>query len=258
MRTSPLPPITWVASLAAAAMLLAAPAFGATVERHCTAMGSAYGPTARACVVTLRGEIVPGDAALVADSIRESPDHVEVAALDSLGGDPFEALKISDVLNRYFVVASTGSCSPGETCPASASGRCASACALLFIATNSRLGSEVYFHRPTFPAGYFSTLSGSEAEQAYNSSVTRLIAGLRQHRVPDPDIQRMMSISSETVEKLEAGYPIYSPWMAEWLLARCGAEVDPTSRLFCETDVELREQLRTQGKALPEWRSAYR
>ena len=167
------------------------------------------------CGLNFTGEIAPGDAAEIGRAILRSPKPVEILVVDSSGGDPFEAIQISDILNKYFVMFLVGE-SAGER-------GCASACALIYVTADQRAGTNVFLHRPTFPAAMFGTMSAPQAEAAYNSAVERLKAQLRQRKVPESMIERIMSIPSSGVEKLGSDYPNNSPWMDEWLASKCGS-----------------------------------
>ncbi len=245
--------LTMIGSAIILSIFSFSPALAGTIERHCVKMGSAYGAAAFACTLQFRGEIVQGDAALVEAAIRSSPSHVEVASFDSPGGSPFEALKISDILNANFVAFATGSCRPTIGCDVGSPGKlCASACTLIYLAANERFGTEVYVHRPTFPAEMFAGLSGPEAQVAYETTVDRLTDALRAHHVPEEQIQLMMSIPSGSLSKMPLNYPSESPWMDEWLTAKCGqtysADGVSAKDLICKTDAILAEQRRVQGK----------
>ena len=90
-----------------------------------------------------------------------------------LWGDPFEALKIADVLNKYFVGFATGFCGPNAQCDLDLPhvAVCASACALIYLAANTRYGDEVFLHRPSFPAIAFGSLPAAKAESLYNAGI---------------------------------------------------------------------------------------
>lgn len=216
------------------------------------------------CLLLFDGEITGGDARTIEQAIMASPHVVEMIEFASPGGDPFEALKIADVLNRYFVAFSATTCFQDRQCrfvgTSFSGGICASACALLYLASNERYGSEVYFHRPTFPADYFRSLSGQDAEAEYNTAASRLRDALRTHGVSESQVESIMSIPSATVVKLAGSYPSESAWLEEWLDAKCGnsiATLDPDpNRIIgsivknanCRTDATHNEQHLIQGK----------
>lgn len=215
------------------------------IERSCGPNGALVGGFG--CSITFVGEISPGDASRVEQAISGSPHNVEIATFNSLGGDPFEALKIADVLNKYFVGFATGVCGSNAQCESAV---CASACALIYLAANTRFGDQVFLHRPSFPAIAFGSLPAAKAESLYNAAVLRLRGELAKRAVPQDDIELMMSIPSASVEKIRRDYPADSPWMAEWLSAKCGSiqkpYIDPKI-LICMTDAERAEQRRAQG-----------
>jgi hypothetical protein len=178
-------------------------------------------------MLNFKGEIVPGDAEALQHAILTASQPVMALEINSPGGNPFEALRMSDVINKYFVslFAGNGSAAnPNE-------GRCASACALIFLTADQRAGSDVYLHRPTFPRAMFRSMSAQSAHAAYESAVNRLQGGLRQRGVPETIIEQMMDIPSEDARRLEQ-YPTNSPWMDEWIAAKCGVG-DENAQYYC-------------------------
>lgn len=224
-----------------------------TITQNCGQLGSAWGPSAFECTLRFRGEIVRGDAARLDAAIRSSPNHVSLVRFDSPGGNPFEALKIADVLNAAFAGFDTAFCFYGG-CTAKNAERCISACALIFLAANERYGTEVFIHRPTFPAEMLGGLSGPQAEGAYETAVDRLLAQLRAHRIPEAQIQAMMGIPSVNLSKLPSDYPSNSAWMDEWLTAKCGQSHPANAggliakNLICRVRAVIEEERRVQGK----------
>ncbi len=180
------------------------------------------------CTLAFDGEISAGDAQRIEQAIIASPHTVEMMNFNSPGGDTFEALKIADVLNKYFIAFATRQCDEsGQKCLQPSRvlpnlSACASACALIFLTANNRYGTEVFFHRPTFSGEYMKSLSASDAEKIYNSATLRLRSELKQRGVSESFIETIMSIPSAVVRKLPPGFPSESPWLAEWLDAKCG------------------------------------
>lgn len=247
-----------VASLSAILFLaMNAPALGQkTTGTNCNKLSLV------ADVLTFSGEIQEGDAGCVQRSILASAHVVSMIAFNSAGGDPFEALKIADVLNKYFVAFATGECDvigDHPTCMAMFSGdSCASACSLIFLTANDRSGTEVFLHRPTFTAAVFSQMSAAKAEVTYNGATERLLKGLRQRGVPESEIELIMSIPSSGVQQIAQHYPENSAWMAEWLSAQCPTpghadpNGDPLAAIFqntsCTTDALTKAQKHAQNK----------
>ena len=240
-------------ALSALALVCAVAPSGANekIDRTCDRVG---------CVLAFDGEIVQMDAALIQRAILESPHAVGMITFNSPGGDPFEALKISDVLNSYFVAFATGEC-PGDNHPCqaiTAGDTCASACALIYMTANDRSGTEVFVHRPTFSVAAFKKMSAARAEAAYNRTTGRLLKELRNRGILENDIEMLMSIPSADVQKLSPSYPGHSTWMAEWLAAKCGngKPVTDFNQLWgqvlaqtdCETSSLHAEQLRAQHR----------
>jgi hypothetical protein len=223
---------------------------GEKIERSCGPNGVLVGGFY--CEIKFSGEITRGDAGRLEQAISTSPHDVPIAKFDSPGGDPFEALKIADVLNKYFVSFATGRCNSDAECatPQDNVAVCASACALIYLAANERFGNEVFLHRPSFPASFFAALSAAEAKRAYNTAWLRLRDEMAKRAIPQDDIELIMSIPSASIERIRTGYPAESPWMAEWLAAKCGViqrpNIDPKI-LICESDATATEQHRIQG-----------
>lgn len=186
----------------AGALLTAAPqASAGTIVQSCDD---------KDCQINFSGEIRSGDNQRVEQMIQTAPLHVSSLDINSPGGDPFEALRISALMNKYFI----------EVFPDS---ECASACALLFLTADLRFEvTDVYLHRPTFPPEMFNKMSAPQARNAYQAAVSELLSELRQRGVPDDQIELMMNIPSEDARALRSDYPERSPWMEEWLAARCG------------------------------------
>jgi hypothetical protein len=180
------------------------------------------------CTLAFDGEISAGDAQHIEQAIIASPHRVEMMYFNSPGGDTFEALKIADVLNKYFIAFATRQCdASGQKCMLQSRvlpnlSACASACALIFLTANNRYGTEVFFHRPTFSGEYMRSLSAPNAERMYNSAALRLRSELKKRGVSESFIESIMNIPSAAVQKLPPGFPSESPWLAEWLDAKCG------------------------------------
>jgi hypothetical protein len=217
----------------------------AQIDRACTPNGALVGGSS--CTIKFSGEIAPGDAKRVEQAIVGSPYIVQIANFNSPGGDPFEALKIADVLNRYFVSVATGRCDGG--CSAGTD-VCASACSLIYLAANERFGNAVFLHRPSFPLAFFGSLTGEQAKRAYDTAWRRLRKEMEERSIPRDDIDLIMDIPSASVERIRSGYPQDSPWMEEWLTAKCGAAqrpyIDPKA-IICQSDAVMAEERRVQG-----------
>jgi hypothetical protein len=243
------PKFAVLAVIAGVVMALGLPSIrvlaGAQIDRTCGPNGALVGGSS--CTIKFGGEIAPGDAKRVEQAITGSPYIVQVAKFNSRGGDPFEALKIADVLNRYFVSVATGQCS-GEC-----DGRtdvCASACSLIYLAANERFGNAVFLHRPSFPLAFFGSLNGEQAKRAYDDAWRRLRKEMEERSIPRDDIDLIMDIPSASATRIRGGYPPNSPWMEEWLNAKCGVlqglYVDPKI-LICQSDAVMKEERRVQG-----------
>jgi hypothetical protein len=201
------------------------------------------------CALAFDGEISAGDAQRIEQAVIASPHSVEMMYFNSPGGDAFEGLKIADVLNKYFIAFATGTCdASGQQCIATSENilpnrsSCASACALIFLTANERYGTEVFFHRPTFSVEYMRSLSAPNAETMYNSAALRLRSELKKRGVSESFIETIMSIPSATVQKLTSGFPSDSPWLAEWLDAKCGSTSATFENVNCKTTAILDQQ----------------
>jgi len=248
-------------SLAAALLVFcfASAASAKSIFPTCSKMGSAYGPNALECTLYFNGEIEAGDSSRIGEAIRDSPGLVTRLLINSPGGDPFEALRIADVVNSVFVEVGTGNCEASGRCFEDRRGKvCASACAILFVAANSRSGTEVFLHRPAFPAAMFAALPAEDARRAYESASDLLLEKMRARRVPNSILELMMKIPSDRVEKLPDNYPAQSVWLSEWLSAKCGTQESwrktddflnaSITGVMCTVESEMSEQRRTQKK----------
>jgi len=198
------------------------------------------------CTLAFDGEISAGDAQRVEQAVIASPHSVEMMYFNSPGGDVFEALKIADVLNKYFIAFATRLCdASGQKCMVQPQvlpdlSACASACALIFLTANNRYGTEVFFHRPTFSGEYMRSLSAPNAERMYNSAALRLRSELKKRGVSETMIETIMSIPSAAVRKLPPGFPSESPWLAEWLDAKCGNASATVESMFANVNCKTK------------------
>lgn len=200
---------------------------GLAVAGVCNARAGSlsYECSTSSCGVIYGGEIQAGDAKKLENAILRASLKVDTLSIASPGGDPFEALAMSAVLNKYFVVIFTGFRNGnGQRVEFVGTGDCASACALMFLTTDQRFGSEVFLHRPTFAPEAFRSIPDDLARSAYNQKTQRLLALLRNRGVPEELIAKMMSVPSDSLQRLESGYPDKSPWFEEWLAAKCGGQ----------------------------------
>ncbi len=176
------------------------------------------------CDLQFNGDIAASDAKTIEQEIRAAPAVVQTMTISSAGGDAFEALRVSAVLNKYFVLLMAGTRNTNGEPVQGLGGDCASACALVYITSNHRFGTEVFIHRPTFSVSSFRALSAEQAQAAYDSAADTLRAQLHKRGVADSLIEQIMSIPSDDLQKLGQPYPEYSAWMEEWLRSKCGSE----------------------------------
>lgn len=182
------------------------------------------------CWISFDGSIAEGDAARIEALVRNAEHVVTMLSMGSMGGNAREAVKIADLLNKYgieFQVLSM--CRSEAKCvKALPHGVCASACGVVYLLANSRsqIGrfARVLLHRPYFPPGAFSRLNSSEARAAYETAAAMITSRLREAGVGDDTIRTLMNTSSADAVALRADYPNHTPWLDEWLIARCGPE----------------------------------
>lgn len=195
------------------------------------------------CALYLTGEIAHGDARSLLAQISASPRPITSMVLRSPGGDPVEALAISDVMNRYFITAVSDHrdlCGPhvDQKCAP-----CSGACALVFMTANVRLGEMVNVRRP----GLRRTGAGG------GRGDDRIGLMLKARGVPQRDIETVMSTPSGQLRPLRADYEEYSPSTAAWIAARCPRGPDPAQRAndivshaVCTTHALRGEAIRSQ------------
>lgn len=126
----------------------------------------------------------------------------------------------------------------------------------------------MFLHRPTYPPELFAALAANKARQAYETATKKLLRELRLRGVPEAEIEMMMSVPSDSVAHLRDNYPGQSPWMAEWLAAKCPQHHRPmgsndivgtvmirtAEQIKCESDtidVERRHTQRSEQNLSP-------
>lgn len=107
---------------------------------------------------------------------------------------------------------------------------CASACAFAYLVADFRIGSDVLLHRPYFPASMFAGLAAAEAKKQYQSASADLLKALLARGVGDDIVRDIANTPSNEALLLRRGYPRFSPWLEEWLSARCGDDLSASER----------------------------
>lgn len=199
-------------------------------------------------VLTLEGEIIPGDAERLLARLREAEAEQRVTTairLRSPGGDVLEALKISEILNKKLISAdapdevvtletygtgpskdifddcSTDNLSDTRNCI------CNSSCAIIWLTSAFRLGGYAGVHRPRFPESYFAGLSAEKAQEKYTELTKAVTSFLVENEVPPEIITKMMAIPSGRIHILTEEERVLGgegkPYILELLHAKCSA-----------------------------------
>ena len=178
----------------------------------------------------IEGQIVSGDYSRFENFYRVNHPYLSGIALNSSGGDEYEAMAIGRLLRRYYIeviapwhghqqsLFSDAHLCEGEKCV------CAGSCALIWFGSPTRTG-EVGLHRPNMGLG-FRDLSPVEAEKRYKPILSSITHYLEEMEVPKTFIEAMVSTSSSETYWTDAfrDYELLSrsPSYAEWLHANCG------------------------------------
>jgi hypothetical protein len=192
----------------------------------------------RAEGIVLRGEIAPGDYEhllrfIAADQERYWRSNGFILA--SNGGDVQEAIKIARLIKGLYAQVFVGE----------ASGRCISACFLIFVAGTHRsaVGGIVGIHRPYVDPRRLTTLSLRETEEYQNRVLREARGYLQDLHVPTDIIDAMFQRSSDEVLWLtrnqldEIG--LRPPWYEQFLIAKCGLDKSVERRYFETNDQAL-------------------
>jgi hypothetical protein len=177
------------------------------------------------------GTIEPGDAKLIESSILNAPGFVSSVWFNSPGGDVFEAIKIGDLLNKYFIEMRAPTCFAQNeklVCMLGAGLKefdkraiCASACALVYLVSNDRSGHHVYVHRPSFPQSMFAGLTAPKAKEKYEEAMKRTTALLQERGVDSETLKLISNTPSDELKSLPTPLPDRTAWLEEWITAKC-------------------------------------
>jgi hypothetical protein len=167
------------------------------------------------------GEIVPGDyGRLLAKILSTQEDFFTTneIILASNGGDVREAIKIAKLVKSLYSTVVVGP----------ATGRCISACFLIYAAANERESDNeqlIGIHRPYIVDQELASMSPFEAEREQNKVLAQAREYLKGNGVPDYLIEEMFRRSSKDVYWLSADdltrLGFQSPWFNQYLVAKC-------------------------------------
>jgi hypothetical protein len=173
-------------------------------------------------LLLLSGEIVPGDYGRLLAQIFYSQDAfftTNEIILASDGGDVPEAIKIAKLVKSLYSTVVVGP----------ATGRCVSACFLIYAAANERESDNeklIGIHRPYIVDQELASMSPKEAERAQNEALRQAREYLKDNNVPDYLVEEMFRRSSKDVYWLSADdlerLGFQSPWFNQYLVATCG------------------------------------
>jgi hypothetical protein len=213
------------AALAAAVALCLAACSAQAVEglRFGFESATRFGADANTIVMTMRGEVQPGDADRFAQFVAASRERfIEhgarvVFAVD--GGDVLEALRIGELLRDALVEA---------WLPEAASSRCISSCFFMYAysASRSAVAESVGLHRPYYDSEALAKASPAAVRASYESLAAQLRGRMEQLSVPVALVERMFGLPAGEVywlsqQDLEA-LGRRQAWFEDYLAARCG------------------------------------
>lgn len=181
-----------------------------------------FGADANTIVMTMRGEIEPGDARRFAQFVLAGRDRfIEhggrvVFVID--GGDVPEALRIGELLREALVEA---------WLPDAASSRCVSSCFFMYAhsASRSAVADSVGLHRPYYDPDALAKASPAAVRASYENLAAQLRTRMEQLSVPVALVERMFGLPSGEVywlsqQDLEA-LGRRQVWFDDFLAARC-------------------------------------
>lgn len=211
---------------------------------------SRFGASEPASVLTLRGEIMPGDAErfvrFVLERREQFVEHGARVAFVIDGGDVLEAMRIGELLRDAFVEA---------WLPDTGSTRCISACFLMFAHCVSRraVAETVGLHRPYFEAQALAQAAPEAVRARYEALGAQLRSRMSELAVPGALVERMFSLPAGEVYRLSMqdleALGRRQAWFEDYLAARCArpamAQALPDSSTAACTERLLREQRRT-------------
>lgn len=211
---------------------------------------SRFAASEPASVLTMRGEVVPGDADRFVDFVLERREHfVEhgaraVFVID--GGDVLEAMRIGELLRDALIEA---------WLPDTGSTRCISACFLMFAHCVSRqaVAETVGVHRPYFEAAALAQAAPEAVRARYEALGAQLRTRMSELAVPGALVERMFSLPAGEVYRLSMqdleALGRRQAWFDDYLAARCAhpgmPEALPDSPTAACTERLLRERRRT-------------
>jgi hypothetical protein len=210
-------------------------------------------------VLSLEGVIERGDLEKIQ---RKANDSIILKIfVSSPGGNVDEAIKIADYVNTKFIsVVAPLKRSNGTLCnpydPPNKLCTCDSACAIVWLLAPSRGGNVIGIHRPRFDYDDYAGLSLEQAKLSYNRMLDGLTAKLKEDRVDQSIIERMMRTPSRsmyylTKKEIELiGY--YAPYIDELLIAKCKDYIYDEQQIETD-DAEFEKAIEMGSCQVDEW-----
>ena len=197
-------------------------------------------------VLTLKGEITPGDYDYLLNVIwnnplrffreREGGISSPIIVLASPGGDIQEAVKIARLVKGVYAHAWVGK----------ATGACASACFFIFASGADRMATPgtLGIHRPYVHPRQLASLSPSQAEALQNDLFRQARSYLQELQIPTSIIDTMFQRASSEVywlsyAELWKQIGCRSPWYEQFLMGRCGLDKSVEERYWATGDKSL-------------------
>jgi hypothetical protein len=222
-------------------------------------------------ILVLSGEIIPGDYDRLLKKIFLDQDRFLVQntiILASNGGDVAEAIKIARLLKSMFTEVQVGPLT----------GRCVSACFLIFAAANERITDGeglIGIHRPYIVDTQLASLSPTEAAIVENKILKQARGYLQENDVPTYLVEEMFRRSSNDVYWLSEhdveNLGFRPPAADQYLVAKCGwndviereaykghrSFEDLTEMWACRARVMRPAAQRAVQQAMSEWTDRY-
>ena len=170
----------------------------------------------------IKGELVAGDAAKVAQMIRNNHPFLEHVLLWSSGGSVEQALKIGHYIHSELIETQapsemhdklSGAGFLGDPlrvfdlndkfCDEDSACHCASACFLIWAAGYRRAGNALGLHRPSIRSMSFADLPPERASVLYREELSEIDRYLTEIEVPRRYIELMTDTSSNDIRWLE-------------------------------------------------------
>lgn len=173
------------------------------------------------------GKIAEGDYQRFVEEYLTWEAPPTVFSFDSVGGNVIEAIAIANFIRSSRI-------------PILITGKCFSACALIYLAASSRQATgEIGVHRPYYDQSFFAGLTSYEAEAKYKELEAFVARFLTDIGVDKRLVEIMKSVPSDKMriyigqDETSRFLGDKSSFMEEWQIAKCGS-VDDTARVgYC-------------------------